>query len=81
MFHGPRGLARSHADGWLIETEAELRRWKDPTPRSRARPGGRTSFGARLKESTGSIGQIMRHIYRMSELAIYSRGYTGRAGA
>ena len=38
VFHGPRCLARYHADGWLIETEAELRRRKDPPPRSGAHP-------------------------------------------
>ena len=40
VFHGPRCLARYHADGRLIEieTEAESRRRKDPTPRSSARP-------------------------------------------
>ena len=38
VFHGPRCLARYHADGRLIETEAELRRRKDPTPRSGAHP-------------------------------------------
>ena len=37
VFHGPRCLARYHADGQLIETEAESRRRKDPPPRSRAR--------------------------------------------
>ena len=38
VFHGPRCLARYHADGRLIETEAESRRRKDPIPRSSARP-------------------------------------------
>jgi len=38
VFHGPRCLARYHAEGRLIETEAELRRRKDPTPRSGAHP-------------------------------------------
>jgi len=38
VFHGPRCLARDHADGRLIEIETESRRRKDPTPRSSARP-------------------------------------------
>jgi transposase len=38
VFHGPRCLARYHADGRLIETEGESRRRKDPTSRSSARP-------------------------------------------
>ena len=38
VFHGPRCLARYHAEGRLIETETESRRRKDPTPRSSARP-------------------------------------------
>ena len=38
VFHGPRCLARDHADGRLSETEAESRHRKDPTPRSSARP-------------------------------------------
>jgi len=38
VFHGPRCLARYHADGRLIETEGEARGRKDPPPRSRARP-------------------------------------------
>jgi transposase len=40
VFHGPRCLARYHADGRLIEieTEAESRHRKAPTPRSSARP-------------------------------------------
>ena len=38
VFHGPRCLARYHADGRLIETEAESHRRKDPTSRSSARP-------------------------------------------
>ena len=38
VFHGPRCLARYHADGRLIESEVEVRRRKDPTPRSSARP-------------------------------------------
>jgi transposase len=38
VFHGPRCLARYHADGQLIEPEGESRRRKDPTPRSSARP-------------------------------------------
>ena len=42
VFHGPRCLARYHADGRLIETEAELRRWKDPPP-SIGRPPDRGS--------------------------------------
>ena len=38
VFHGPRCLARYHADGRLIETEAESGRRKGPTPRSGAHP-------------------------------------------
>jgi hypothetical protein len=38
VFHGPRCLARYHADGRLIETEGESRRRKDPTPRSSDHP-------------------------------------------
>jgi transposase len=38
VFHGPRCLARYHADGRLIETEAEPRRRKTLTARSHARP-------------------------------------------
>jgi transposase len=38
VFHGPRCLARYHADGRLIEPEAESRRRKPPTVRSRDRP-------------------------------------------
>ena len=34
VFHGPRCLARYHADGQLIETAPDSRRRKDPTPRS-----------------------------------------------
>ena len=34
VFHGPRCLARYHADGQLIETATDSRRRKDPTPRS-----------------------------------------------
>ena len=37
VFHGPRCLARSHADGRLIEPEGEAHRRKTPTPRSSAR--------------------------------------------
>jgi transposase len=38
VFHGPRCLARYHADGRLIEPEAKSRRRKAPTGRSRDRP-------------------------------------------
>jgi hypothetical protein len=38
VFHGPRCLARYHADGRLIETEAESPRRKRPTLRSGDRP-------------------------------------------
>jgi transposase len=38
VFHGPRCLARYQADGRPIEPEAESRRRKDPTARSRDRP-------------------------------------------
>ena len=38
VFHGPRCLARYHADGRLIEAEVESRHRKDPTPRSGDRP-------------------------------------------
>jgi transposase len=38
VFHGPRCLARYHVDGRLIETEAESRRRKGPSPRSGAHP-------------------------------------------
>jgi transposase len=38
VFHGPRCLARYQADGQLIESEVEIRRRMDPTPRSSARP-------------------------------------------
>ena len=38
VFHGPRCLARYHADGRLIETAAESGRRKDPIARSRDRP-------------------------------------------
>jgi transposase len=38
VFHGPRCLARYHADGRLIETEVASRHRKDRTPRSSARP-------------------------------------------
>jgi hypothetical protein len=38
VFHGPRCLACYHADGQLIESEVEVRRRLDPTPRSSARP-------------------------------------------
>ena len=38
VFHGPRCLARYHADGQFIEIEGESRRRKDPTPRSDDRP-------------------------------------------
>jgi transposase len=38
VFHGPRCLARYHADGRVIEPEAESRRRKAPTVRSRDRP-------------------------------------------
>jgi len=38
VFHGPRCLARYHADGRLIETEVDARRRKDPTPRSSDHP-------------------------------------------
>jgi hypothetical protein len=38
VFHGPRCLARYHADGQLIESEIEVRRQKNPTPRSRDHP-------------------------------------------
>ena len=34
VFHGPRCLARYHADGQLIEPATDSRRRKDPTPRS-----------------------------------------------
>ena len=37
VFHGPRCLARYHADGRLIEAEVDAHRRKNPTPRSRAR--------------------------------------------
>jgi transposase len=37
VFHGPRCLARYHADGWLIEPEGEAHRHKTPTPRSSPR--------------------------------------------
>ncbi|TKB92859.1 MAG: hypothetical protein E8D41_08835 [Nitrospira sp.] len=38
VFHGPRCLARYHADGRLIETEAESPRRKSPPLRSGDRP-------------------------------------------
>jgi hypothetical protein len=38
VFHGPRCLARYHAEGRLIETAGEGRRPKAPTPRSSALP-------------------------------------------
>ena len=38
VFHGPRCLARYHADGRLIEPVGEAHRRKNPTPRSSARP-------------------------------------------
>jgi hypothetical protein len=38
VFHGPRCLARYQADGQLIESEVEIRRRMNPTPRSSARP-------------------------------------------
>ena len=38
VFHGPRCLARYHADGRLIETVAESGRRKDLIARSRDRP-------------------------------------------
>lgn len=38
VFHGPRCLARYHADGRLLEPEGTSRRRKDPTPRSSACP-------------------------------------------
>jgi transposase len=38
VFHGPRCLARYHADGRVIEPEAESRRRQAPTVRSRDRP-------------------------------------------
>ena len=37
VFHGPRCLARYHADGRLIEPEGEAHRRKTPPPRSSAR--------------------------------------------
>jgi transposase len=53
VFHGPRCLARYHADGRLIEAEVDAHRRKNPTPRSRARlivdprPTVREVFSAR----------------------------------
>ena len=38
VFHGPRCLARYHADGRLIETEVDARRRKDLAPRSSVPP-------------------------------------------
>ncbi len=38
VFHGPRCLARYHAEGRLIETDAESRRRKNPTARSHDHP-------------------------------------------
>ena len=38
VFHGPRCLARYHADGRLIKTEVAARRQKNPTPRSSDHP-------------------------------------------
>ncbi|MEK7273378.1 MAG: ISNCY family transposase, partial [Nitrospirota bacterium] len=38
VFHGPRCLARYHADGQLIEPEGDAHRRTHPTPRSSARP-------------------------------------------
>jgi hypothetical protein len=38
VFHGPRCLARYHADGRLIEPEVAARRRTAPTPRSSAQP-------------------------------------------
>ena len=38
VFHGPRCLARYHADGRLIETEVESRRRKNLTSRSNNHP-------------------------------------------
>ena len=37
VFHGPRCLARYHADGRLIEPEGKAHRRKTPTPQSSAR--------------------------------------------
>ena len=37
VFHGPRCLARDHADGRLSEPEGEAHRRKTPPPRSSAR--------------------------------------------
>jgi len=53
VFHGPRCLARYHADGRLIEAEVDPHRRTNPTPRSRARlivdprPTVREVFSAR----------------------------------
>ena len=53
VFHGPRCLARYHANGRLIEAEVDAHRRKNPTPRSRARlivdprPTVREVFSAR----------------------------------
>jgi transposase len=53
VFHGPRCLARYHADGRLIEAEVAAHRRKNPTPRSSARrivdprPTVREVFSAR----------------------------------
>jgi hypothetical protein len=38
VFHGPRCLARYHAEGRLIETQGASCRWKDLPPRSGGRP-------------------------------------------
>jgi hypothetical protein len=38
VFHDLQCLARYHADGQLIESEVEVRRRTDPTPRSSAHP-------------------------------------------
>ena len=53
VFHGPRCLARYHADGRLIEPDAAARRRKDVSPRSRgqaivgSRATVRANFSAR----------------------------------
>ncbi len=73
VFHGPRCLARYHADGRLIEAEVDAHRRKNLTPRSSARlivdprpTVCEVFFGARLKYAEERTGQITCYKNRTS---------------
>lgn len=73
VFHGPRCLARYHADGRLLETATDSRRRKDPTPRSGdclivdPRPAVKEIIRARCGKIRERItGQMVCYIHRTS---------------